>query len=128
MKRNLPLTAALVIGIAGAGLALSGCHRKQQGPGQQMKQGVKQVGAGAVNAAKQTGQTLSDAAITTKVKSALAASQGLSSFDIHVETTNGVVKLTGTVDTTAQKTLAGNTASKTDGVKSVDNEITVKGG
>jgi len=128
MNHKRSLSILLVAGLAGAGLALAGCHQKQKTPEQQMQQGAQQMGQGVKNAAGQAGQAVSDSAITTKVKGQLAAKQGLSSFDIHVETTNGVVKLTGTVDSAEQRTMAGNVARGTDGVKGVDNEIKVKGG
>lgn len=106
-------------------LALSGCHQKQQGPGQQMKQGARQMGAGAVKAASQAGQVVADSAITTKIKAQLAADSGLSSSDIHVETKNGVVTLSGTVASEALRNQAGQIAAGTDGVKGVTNDIKV---
>lgn len=122
-KPAIPLLT--VIALAAAGLALSACQKKQPSPGQQMKQGAQQIGQGVEHAASDAGQAVSDSAITTKVKSRLAANQGLSSFDIHVETTNGVVTLTGTVNQVSARDLAGRIASDTDGVKGVNNNIRV---
>ena len=45
---------------------------------------------------QKTGAALSDAAITTKVKAKFAADSTVSATKIHVDTDNGVVKLTGT--------------------------------
>jgi len=121
-----PIVSALaVVAIAAAGLTFSACHKKQPGPGQQMEQGAQQMGQGVEHAASNAGQAVSDSAITTKVKSKLAANQGLSSFDIHVETTNGIVTLTGTVDQASARDLAGQVARGTDGVKGVNNNIKV---
>jgi len=126
MNRKFSLAALLCAMLAGTALTLSGCHQEQSA-GEQMKQGAKETGSGAINAAKQAGQTVADSAITTKVKTALATSEGLSGFDIHVKTHDGVVTLTGSVDQAAQKALAGDTARNTDGVKSIRNRIEVDG-
>ena len=45
--------------------------------------------------------TTDDAAVTTKVKAALLAEPGLRSMEIHVDTKDGVVTLTGTPDSSA---------------------------
>jgi len=61
-----------------------------------------------------------DAWITTKVKSEFTTTKGISSTDISVTTTNGVVTLTGTATSKHEKTKAINVAKKVKGVKSVD--------
>jgi len=127
MRKHL-FTLFAIASLASAGLALSACHKKQANPGQQMKQGAEQMGQGVKHAASNAGQAISDSAITTKIKSKLAANQGLSSFDIHVETTNGIVTLSGTVDMTSKRDLAGRIANETDGVKGVTNDIKVSQG
>jgi hyperosmotically inducible protein len=60
-----------------------------------------------------------DAWITTKVKSELATTKGIKSTDITVETNEGVVSLSGTVASAAQKTRVEKIAKKVKGVKSV---------
>lgn len=122
-KPAIPMLA--VATLAAAGLTLSACHKKQPSPGQQMKQGAQQIGQGVKHAASDAGQAVSDSAITTKVKSKLTANQGLSSFDIHVETTNGIVTLSGTVNQASARDLAERIARDTDGVKGVNNNIKV---
>ncbi len=122
------ISILLVAGMAAGGLALSGCHQKQSGPAQQMKQGADQMGAGAVKAASRAGQVVADSAITSKIKTQLATNEGLSGFAIHVETSNGNVTLSGTVTSQAQRELAGRIASGTDGVKGVTNNIKVAPG
>lgn len=67
----------------------------------------------------------SDAAITAAVKSRLLVSQHTSGLDIDVDTDNDVVSLTGTVDSGAERELAGLIAANTTGVAAVDNELTV---
>ena len=61
-----------------------------------------------------------DSWITTKVKSKLAAAKGVKSSDISVNTTEGVVTLTGTVTSSKQKTHVEHLAKQVKGVKSVD--------
>jgi hyperosmotically inducible protein len=63
---------------------------------------------------------VSDTAITTQVKAALAAKPGVSSMAIGVTTENGIVHLDGTVKSTAQIKDAVEMAKKVNGVKGVD--------
>lgn len=73
-----------------------------------------------------TGQYLDDAAITSKVKAALAADPNTSAMEINVETYKGVVQLSGFADSEAEKRHAARIASGTGGVTSVKNDIRVK--
>jgi hyperosmotically inducible periplasmic protein len=69
--------------------------------------------------------TLGDATITTKVKSKFAADRDVSALDIHVDTDNGVVKLSGSAKSRDEARKAETIARNTEGVKSVDNNIRV---
>ena len=66
-----------------------------------------------------------DAGITTNVKSKLAADDTVKAYQINVDTANGVVTLTGTVESSAVKEMAVNIARQTDGVTNVVDQITV---
>ena len=66
-----------------------------------------------------------DSATTSKVKSALGLSKRISGFDIGVSTADGAVTLTGQVSSEDVKSLAGEIARDTQGVKEVRNEIQV---
>jgi hyperosmotically inducible protein len=67
-----------------------------------------------------------DSAITTKVKTRLAAEQLTSLARIHVDTdTNGVVWLSGSAKTQESIDEAIAIARHTDGVKAVHNDITI---
>jgi len=67
------------------------------------------------------------AALTTKVKSALASDAGLSTMtNIDVDSKDGVVTLKGKVDSADMKKKAGDIAKKVSGVKSVKNELKVE--
>jgi osmotically-inducible protein OsmY len=67
----------------------------------------------------------SDAGITTKVKARLAADTTVKAIQINVDTNNGVVTLSGTVNNEAAKTQAVALARGTDGVADVVDNITV---
>lgn len=69
----------------------------------------------------------SNAALTTKVKSALAADSGLGTMtSIDVDSDKGVVTLKGKVDSAAAKKKAEEIAKKVEGVKSVKNQLRVE--
>jgi len=72
-----------------------------------------------------TGAAVSDATITTKVKAKFAADKEVSATNIHVDTDNGVVKLTGTAKSQDEAMKAADIAKATEGVASVDNAIRV---
>jgi len=67
-----------------------------------------------------------DTSITTAVLEAMLNDENLSTVKVHVETTQGVVLLTGYVKTIRQSDTAEEIAKKTDGVKSVRNDIIVR--
>ena len=71
--------------------------------------------------------TPSNAALTTKVKTALASDVGLSTFtSIDVDSDEGVVTLKGKVDSANTKKWAEEVAKTVAGVKSVKNELKVE--
>lgn len=67
-----------------------------------------------------------DAATTSEIKAKLLADDIVPSRNIKVETTNGVVQLSGTVEKEAQSERAESIAKAIEGVKSVKNDLTVK--
>lgn len=70
-------------------------------------------------------EAVTDAALTTKVKSKFIASSEVSAFDIDVDTENGVVRLSGRVDELADSTEAERLAAETVGVVRVQNDLEV---
>jgi hyperosmotically inducible protein len=70
--------------------------------------------------AHQTEEAVSDAWITTKVKSSLLYSKNVDGLDITVDTKEGVVNLSGTVDSAAERDLAIELARQIRGVKKVE--------
>jgi hyperosmotically inducible protein len=69
-----------------------------------------------------------DATITQQIKEKLSQSKSLKDQTINVETTGGVVTLTGQVKTAGQKGLATRTAKRVQCVKSVNNQLTIEKG
>ena len=66
-----------------------------------------------------------DAWIDGKAEATLLFNGNLDSFDINTDVSNGNVVLTGKVDNSVEKKLAEELVSNIDGVKSVDNKLTV---
>ena len=71
------------------------------------------------------GDATKDAALTAAVKTKFLADTKVSGLKIDVDTSKGVVTLTGTVPTADERTHAVAIAKETDGVKSVVNKLKV---
>jgi len=69
---------------------------------------------------------VTDAGITGTIKTKLAADDRVRASEINVDTTNGVVTLTGNVDSQAAKDSALQVARSTSGVRDVKDMISVK--
>ena len=74
------------------------------------------------------GIEIDDTVVTAKVKSALLADPDIKSFDLKVETRKGEVQLSGFVDSQAQVDRAIAATRTVEGVKRVDNGISLKAG
>ena len=90
------------------------------------KDEAKDLGNTLERKADQAGQAIDDAAITTSVKSKYLADDTLKGLEISVDTVQGVVTLTGSVQNEAARELATKIAQGTDGVVNVNNSLTVK--
>ena len=102
-----PLFAAFVLAAAAA-LGTAGCA----GPGAKPSQGP---------------EVSDDAALTAKVKSAIATDVGArAASSINVETYRGVVQLSGFVDNQDMANRAMSAAKKVSGVKTLKNDLRVK--
>ena len=87
------------------------------------------LAAGAASAADEAGrsqQPVSDTVITAKVKAELVGNDTTKARDIDVSTQDGIVKLTGVVDSATAKQQAAQEAQTVKGVARVDNQLTVK--
>ena len=70
--------------------------------------------------------TNNDKTITTAVLEAMLINEDLSNLNVHVETVNGIVSLSGYVKTIRQSDTSEDIARKIPGVKSVQNNIIVR--
>jgi hyperosmotically inducible periplasmic protein len=73
----------------------------------------------------ETGEAVTDAWITTKVKTELLATKDVSGTSINVDTNNGVVTLTGNVSSSAEADKAAAVARGIKGVAKVDSQLSV---
>jgi len=85
------------------------------------------LGCASTSKQEGTGEYLDDSVITTKVKAAVFNEPSLKSSEINVETFKGVVQLSGFVSTEADIQKAVEIARSVKGVKSVKNDMRVKG-
>lgn len=119
-----PLAVVLLVA------SLAACHESSQVErtvGQSAQAGAK-TGEGASPAGGTETKRVSDALITTKVKTALFRDPQASGFQISVHAYRGVVQLSGFVDTVDQKQRAGELAGRVEGVQSVHNDLIVTSG
>ena len=100
-----------------ASLLVAGCNRQEPVP----------PGA-TVTPPTSVGTEIDDTVVTTKVKSALVGDQDIRGLGIKVETRKGTVQLSGFADSQAQIDRALAVTKSTEGVKSVENGITLKEG
>ena len=84
------------------------------------------LGCAATQKHESTGQYVDDSVITTKVKAAIFNEPTLKSLQINVKTYQGVVQLSGFVDSDQSVKKAGEIAVSIEGVKSVENDLIVK--
>jgi osmotically-inducible protein OsmY len=86
--------------------------------------GVKSVDNQLVINGEQPAEN-SDGWLSMKVKGALLFNRNVSAVNTQVYVTDGVVTLKGQADSQAQKDLTGEYAKDIDGIKSVNNEMTI---
>ncbi len=80
----------------------------------------------ASNTGTKTGAYVDDSWITTKVKSTMAADKEVAAHNINVDTSNGVVTLSGTAKDNRESMKAAEIARGIKGVVSVENHISVQ--
>ena len=80
----------------------------------------------ASTAVSEPAATLDDSIITTKIKSGILADPFVKGLDPHVETRNGNVQFSGSVENKAQMDRAIEIARSVGGVKSVENKMDIK--
>lgn len=88
-------------------------------------QKIDQAAASAERKGETALDTMGDAAITAKIKSAFVAEPDLSAMNINVDTVDGTVTLQGSVDAPEKAQRARQIAQGVDGVKAVDSKLQV---
>ncbi len=84
------------------------------------------AGCASTPTRESTGEYVDDSTITTKVKAAFVADETVKARQVNVETFKGVVQLSGFVNTPEEKARAEQIAAGVVGVRSVQNQITIK--
>ncbi|HXE81410.1 MAG TPA: BON domain-containing protein [Vicinamibacterales bacterium] len=106
----------LAAGLAALALA-AGCTQKEPAETAEVRQK-------AGDAASAVGEAVSDGWITTKIQAKFFADEEVKARNIDVNTENGVVTLTGTVDNEQARQRAVEIARATDGVVRVEDRLT----
>jgi len=84
------------------------------------------AGCASSGTGQKTGEYVDDSWITTKVKSEMIADTEVKANNINVETSKGVVTLTGTAATSQESDKAAQIARGIKGVTGVENDIRVQ--
>jgi len=109
------------------GFVDSAANRTAAGRVAQGVDGVKEVRNNlAIRGTETVGKVVDDSVITAQVKTALFDDPVTKGHEINVETQNGIVQLSGFVDSSEQRLKATSVARDIDGVKEVRNQIDVK--
>lgn len=126
---SFTLLAALVLGASGC----SDNNGSVEKLGQKIDQGtetakdkLEQSSDAMQQKLDQAGAKVADAAIAAKIEAKILRDPGLKVAQISVDTHDGVVVLTGTVNTPEDATRAVQLAQSVDAVKSVDNRLSIR--
>lgn len=132
MKALTKITS--VVAVSAMVLLGAGCDRKENTTaGEKVdsavantKEETKDAGNYIENKTENAVQAIDDTAITTALKGKYVLDDELKAHDINVDTLNGVVTLTGAAPSAAAIERATTIAKTVDGVKDVQNQLTVK--
>ena len=141
------MKALTLMGTLAAAVALTACNRagedttaardddsvvaqaeqRSEAMGDRAGEAARDTGNAMERGVENTGDAISDAAITASVNAELARDNDLSALGIDVDTENGRVTLSGTAPNDAARERATQLASSVRGVTSVDNGLRVEG-
>jgi len=88
--------------------------------------GVLVAGCAGDRYQRSTGEYIDDKGLSMRVRSALGDNPEYKFGDVNVTSFRGVVQLSGFVNTSDQKRVAGSIAEKVEHVKRVENNISIK--
>jgi hyperosmotically inducible protein len=100
----------------------SAAHEEMQATETNAEHGA--VGQSAKHLYRASRDKATDAAMTTEIKTALLKDKATRTLGIHVKSNQGLITLTGQVDSPQTAARAQNIASHVSGVQSVRNELT----
>ena len=133
-KQNISPNRVLVITCLSTILGLAGCQQEgtAEKAGKKLDQATEKAGEkiegakeSVIDKTQTTGEYIDDSVITMKVKTAILNDPLLNASHIEVTTVNGVVKLSGTVDSEQSIGRAMAVASSQKNVKSVQTDLIV---
>jgi len=134
-KHNISPNRVLVITCLSTILGLAGCQQEgtAEKAGKKLDQATEKAGdkiegarESVIDKTQTAGEYIDDSVITMKVKTAILNDPILNASHIEVTTVNGVVKLSGTVDSEQSIGRAMEVANSQKNVKSVQNALVVK--
>ncbi len=85
------------------------------------------TGCASTSTQASAGEMIDDSVITTKVKAAFVEDKTVAAMNINVETYKGTVQLSGFANSASEMSRAVEIARSVKGVKSVKNDIRLKG-
>ena len=85
-----------------------------------------EIGEAVAEGANEAQRAAADGAVTAKIKSKMALDDNVTAANIDVDTNGSVVTLTGRVANEAERARAVQLAKETDGVTSVNDQLTVR--
>ena len=120
MNMNIGIKSCLLAALSLTLIGLVGCDKPApaETAGKKLDQMMDKVG-------QKAGKAIDDTAITAAVKAGILAEPGLKVLKIDVDTKDGAVMLTGSVDSPENLERATQIATAIQGVKSVDNRLAV---
>jgi len=116
----------MTAGVATAQTAAEKTKTVAKKTGEAIETGAVKTGKATKKAAKKTAEVLTDAEITTAVKTKFLADSKVSGLKIGVDTDKHVVTLTGPVESAAEKAEAIRVAKNTTGVHKVISKLKIE--
>jgi len=124
--KNRIVVSSLIIGLVGATAGLAQAQYGESRSDSGTSSGDTRSGTSATQGGS-VGQFIDDATVTTRVKSRFAQDDQVSAMNINVETSNGVVQLSGYAGSEDEKSRAASIAREVPDVRDVQNSIVVRG-
>jgi hyperosmotically inducible periplasmic protein len=128
--KSSTLSILALAGLLSAGMASPALLHAQESAAREEMQATESnakngnAGKSVKHLYRATRDELGDAAMTTKIKTALLSDKATRTLGIHVKSNQGLITLTGEVDSPHTAARAQSIAANVNGVQSVKNELT----